>query len=652
NWTAVGLPGHEQLPIVDPRGLVTPFWDGWSLDAWVVTDDKRELIPALSTSVKQYLDMNSGIAVITESVNGPLSLQSRVEVILQEGATVCRQAIIAAADCGAWLVITLRPYNPEGVSFIHDAKLIENNRAWSIDNGKHSVEFSAPVDRYQFSNYRYGDVRVQLPKASERDSIKCDVGMVTAAAMFKLEAGIPRRITVHTPLIDSEVHSAKLDKRPFPSWPEALTGHTILNLPDAHFQFLYEAALRTLILHSPSEVYAGPYTYKRFWFRDAAFILHAMLCVGLHDRAEHALQRFSERQTHTGYFLSQDGEWDSNGEALWIMQRFRELTGRALTQEQVKSAHSGAHWIIRKRLSDTLDKPHAGLLPAGFSAEHLGPNDYYYWDDFWAIAGLNAAAELAEQSGAQESAAQFRQEAVQLMAAIERSLKLTAKRRDRAGIPASPYRRMDGGAIGSIVASYPLNILPADDPRLLETVNFLLSKCFVDGGFFQDMIHSGINMYLTLHVAQVLLRAGDPRCLDLMRAVAELASPTGQWPEAIHPRTHGGCMGDGQHAWAAAEWIMMLRNCFVREEQDRLILASGIFSTWLSGTSALSFGPAPTRFGAISITITPGHEHIDIRWEGQWRTETPMIEIRCPGFAHTVVAASQTCATLTRSLVP
>ena len=35
-------------------------------------------------------------------------------------------------------------------------------------------------------------------------------------------------------------------------------------------------------------------------------------------------------------------------------------------------------------------------------------------------------------------------------------------------------------------------------------------------------------------------------------------------------------MGDGQHVWAAAEWVLMIRNCFAREEDDHLILCSGI----------------------------------------------------------------------------
>jgi hypothetical protein len=215
-------------------------------------------------------------------------------------------------------------------------------------------------------------------------------------------------------------------------------------------------------------------------------------------------------------------------------------------------------------------------------------------------------------------------------------------------MPASPYRRLDSGAIGSLAAGYPLRVFPPDDSRLLDTVDFLLKHCFIDGGFFQDMIHSGINAYLTLHVAQVLLRAGDPRYFDLMTSVAKLASPTGQWPEAIHPRTRGGCMGDGQHVWAAAEWVLMIRNCFVREEGNRLILASGIPQDWLSGGEILSFGPAPTSFGSISLSIKPEKDKILAVWHGAWHEKPPCIELRVPGFVPVITEADQDSITLKR----
>ncbi|MEW6354532.1 MAG: hypothetical protein AB1469_09655 [Pseudomonadota bacterium] len=644
NWTALGLPDCEHLPIVDPRGLLTPFWDGWSLDAWIITDDKRELIPSQAHDVRQYLDMDHALSVVTETAAQGLSLYCRADMIVHNEMITCRQRVDASADRDAWLALTLRPYNCEGVSFINEANLEDDGRAWRI-NGKQRVEFSERVERYQFSNYRYGDVHVQLPKPSERTATHCDVGMASAAALFKLQPNVTRSITLHIPL-----GTPTPPRRVHPSWPDALAEHARLSVPDAHVQFLYDAALRTLILHTPDDVYAGPYTYKRFWFRDAVYILHAMLCAGLTARATRTLRRFPDRQTHVGYFLSQEGEWDSNGQVLWLMQRHAELTGHPPAPWQAKSIRNGALWITRKRLKDTLGVPHAGLLPAGFSAEHLGPNDYYYWDDFWSIAGLRAAADLLDTLRDADSATQFRTEAERLTAAVEHSLQATATRRDRPGLPASPYRRMDGGAIGSIVLGYPLQLAAPRDPRLLDTVEFLLDKCFVDGGFFQDMIHSGINIYLTLHVAQVLLRAGDARAMELMRNVARFASPTGQWPEAIHPRTRGGCMGDGQHAWAAAEWVMMVRNCFVREEPGRLILASGIPGEWLAAPNRLSFGPAPTPYGDISVNLESNAERIMISWQGAWRTSAPVIEIHLPGAAPVVAASGQTSATLHRGI--
>src|SRR2546430_4988755 len=53
----------------------------------------------------------------------------------------------------------------------------------------------------------------------------------------------------------------------YSTWDEALNPLCKLNIPDEQIQFLYDAAVRTLILHSPDEVYPGPYTYKHFWFR-------------------------------------------------------------------------------------------------------------------------------------------------------------------------------------------------------------------------------------------------------------------------------------------------------------------------------------------------------------------------------------------------
>jgi hypothetical protein len=190
---------------------------------------------------------------------------------------------------------------------------------------------------------------------------------------------------------------------------------------------------------------------------------------------------------------------------------------------------------------------------------------------------------------------------------------------------------MDAWAVGSIIPGYPLQLWPPREPRLLNTLEFLMRRCFIEDAFFQDMIHSGFNIYLTLQCAQCLLRADDPRYLPMVEKVARLASPTGHWPEAVHPQTLGGCMGDGQHTWAAAEWVMMIHNMFAAEEGDSLILLRGIPAKWLEASAPIALGPVHTRFGVLDILVEPRKDCVEVNWTAWWRRPPAELAIRMPG---------------------
>jgi len=463
---------------------------------------------------------------------------------------------------------------------------------------------------------------------------ECETGMATGAALFRLRGGSPRRLTVSVPLgreLKKMKGAGSLTETE--EWPEALEGAARLQIPDARLVFLFDAAVRTLVLLCLPDIFPGPYTYRRFWFRDACLMLHALLCLGLERRSRRCIALFQERQQLGGYFYSQSGEWDSNGQVLWLYARYRRLTGERLEKKQLAALRKGADWILGKRVKAPGKPLIDGLLPPGFSAEHFGPNDYYYWDDFWAVAGLQSAASLLAEAGDGRSASRFGSAAADMQAAVFRSIAATEPARRRHAIPASPHRRLDAGAIGSLVADYPLQITPPGDAAIMNTLGFLLDTCLQKGGFFQDIIHSGINAYLTLAMAQTLLRAGDARCWQLIDSVADLASPTGQWPEAIHPRTGGGCMGDGQHGWAAAEWVMMMRNLFVREEGASLVIGSGVRREWLrEGGKPVSFGPTPTPWGRISVILEGQESALKVSWSADWRQSPPEIDICVSGF--------------------
>lgn len=652
NWTAIGFPGFREIPIIDPRGLVTPFFDGWSIDVWMCDGDGHCLVPSRLKEVDQFLDMERTLAVSTRSREYGMILDVRAEVVVKEGSPVCRIACRAVTEKGGFCAVSLRPYNPEGVSFINDIAVFPDRKGWRV-NRSCDIFFSEPCERAVFSDYSAGDVFRRIFNRDERVEVRCEVGMATAAAVFPLQANDPRNISVDIPLEKEREAGHERKKTPFMlDWQDSLAGTCTVKLPDERFRFLYDSSLRTLVLHAQEDIYAGPFTYKRFWFRDAAFILHALLSAGWSEYILYAIDKFPEDQTASGYFLSQEGEWDSNGQVLWIMRRFCEITGRLPPERWHSTIAAAAGWIIGKRARARPGSPHEGLIAPGFSAEHLGPSDYYYWDDFWSVAGLRAAEYFARSAGNGHDQVVYRGEADALLASVERSLEQASGRLGRPAMPASPYRRLDSGSIGSLAVDYPLRLWEARDPRVIDTLEYILGSCMLDGGFFHDMSHSGINPYLSAHVSQSLLRCGDPRYFEIMSAIAAMATSTGQWPEAIHPRTHGGCMGDGEQVWAAAEWVMLVRNCFIREEErySRVILCSGLPPAWTSRPAQFSFGPAPTTFGVMSVSAeSSGTGRMTVSWSGDWHAQPPEILISVPGFTQVTALPGQTRVELSAS---
>lgn len=110
-------------------------------------------------------------------------------------------------------------------------------------------------------------------------------------------------------------------------------------------------------------------------------------------------------------------------------------------------------------------------------------------------------------------------------------------------------------------------------------------------------------------------------------------------------------MGDGQHIWASAEWLLLIRNGFILEEEDRLILCSGLLPRWLAAGSPLSIQRAPTAFGTVSVTVKPGRNGTTVSWNGVWHRRQPAIEVRLPGHAPQVAGPEQTSIEFTAAAV-
>jgi hypothetical protein len=91
-------------------------------------------------------------------------------------------------------------------------------------------------------------------------------------------------------------------------------------------------------------------------------------------------------------------------------------------------------------------------------------------------------------------------------------------------------------------------------------------------------------------------------------------------------------MGDGQHGWAAAEWILMIRNLFVREEGNALVLGSGLFPRWLDHQGELAFGPTATPWGTIHVRFTVGSDGLLLTADTDWHGDAPELRAEVPGY--------------------
>jgi hypothetical protein len=644
NWTAIGNPDSPVEPTVDPAGLLTPLRGGWSIDVWMRVDGSV-VFPSRERSLQQGLlhDLpivetrvdRSGVRLTTTAWTEGQGLFLRAKV--QNRSRGQRHFQVAFA---------IRPFNAEGIGLLHHLEFNAEAEAFILE-GKKRVSFSRKPGVVRCRTHQEGDSAADFAADNPNEGgscADCPTGLANGYAAFScdLEPAGSEEIEASCDMKEEGRTSAGPHSplRAEETWEKLLAGGAKLMTPEPELNALERASHATLLqLSDGRSITPGPATYHQFWFRDAAYMLLALNRFGQFHITRPVIESFPSRQERSGYFRSQQGEWDSNGEALWTVWQYSLLSGdRALPESLFESLTDGVRWIDETRQAQKEGEP--GLLPSGLSAEHLGLSDHYFWDNFWSLAGVEAFARLCQGIGREDEARRaeklsrrYRQDIEKAISSVQATFKIRE-------IPATPTRGIDHGMIGSCSASYPLQIFSGDDPRIKATLRTLQERYFQDGLFFHQFIHSGMNPYLTLHVAHAWLLAGNRRkFLEILKNVIAHASPTKNFPEAIHPLTGGGSMGDGHHGWAAAEILLALRDMCVFESWNEgtrrpdLTFLAGIPRAWCEDRGELSLRKLPVPGGRLDLDLSSRGRHLllQIAFErtgyppqGRWVVRLPL----------------------------
>ena len=634
NWTLLGSPAGFHEAIVDPRGLVTPLPREWSIDVWLVTE-RGILLPPLQKPVLQEYDTQAPRIITRFEYDGHvLTLEAFVDptnhgidVLFHRIHVVNRQAAFSAG----LICIAVRPFNPEGVVPIQHIEY-RSPRYLYVDRSLGIVLAEDP-QWVTCSNADGGDVLHSIQKMyasgdwndfqnhERKHSITCRKGLANAAAVFpfslspgeyralhySVALGAKRMLSRLQPKSTWQVSFDKRLEYQKARWVKERTNGAQVMIADERVQKIFDANVLTLLqLHDGTFISPGPYLYHHFWFRDAAPMIHALDRLGFHRRARQVIDSFPERQTSDGFFKGPEGEWDSNGEVLWLFEQHMNLThSTQWLKILLPNILQAGNWIIKKRnqRNDTITT-HRGLMPPSLSAEHLGTVDQYYWDSFWSLAGIHSVCAILQRLHQHELLEKFEKEVEKFKHDIQSSLQRTSERLGRSLIPSSPSRSFDESAIGSICGIYPLSLDYIDPPAFQNTLDELANRFVDDRGFYHPYIHSGYNPYLTLHIAHAYLCMGkSKKAWEIADTIFRQCTSPYSLPEAIHPKTGGGAMGDGHHGWAAAEIVLFLLDCLVSESNDTLSLFKDAAPEMISWGVNVFVKGISTSYGSVSCSI-------------------------------------------------
>jgi hypothetical protein len=647
NWTAIGNMNCDVEPIVDPRGSVMPFRNGWSIEIWI--KDKDFLIfPAYEAIVEQVLEDD---LPIVKTLLKKLGFILNMTAYTSNANLICSYEVVNTNDIPINLdnIIAIRPFNPEGISIVNKISFLKDDNCFCI-NDSDKVYLSEQPDKIILSDLKTGDSANHLLDEYfnvYNNEVACEFGLSSAAAIFHSDI-LPaqkKKLSAYVNLERRQFNllEVKSKAKITEDWNRILSEGMSIEIPDMKLTSLIKASTCTSLQFCDSDsITPGPFIYHQFWFRDAAFQLNTLNKFGFNEVVESVLKSFPKYQKRDGCFQSQKGEWDSNGQVIWMTMQHALLSNNINTlRNYFDILYKAIKWIDKKRISDkNFNKEYFfGLLPRGLSAEHLGLADYYYWDNFWSLAGIKSfilICEIIKENTAKEFAVNLYKDyekTLHRLLTIKNNLEISNV------IPSAPNKSLDSGMIGTIAAIYPLQILEYDKGKFNASLEFIYNNYFNNNLFFQNIIHSGGNAYITSQIAHSFLYLGNRKMFNkILENVIEYASPTLNYPEAFHPLTGGGVIGDGHHGWAASEILSAIRDAFVFEknyysiESIELILLSGIPAEWFLSGKELSIKNAEVLSGNISIgtAYDKNQIKIDIKYISNKIYKTEMFKLIFP----------------------
>jgi len=415
-------------------------------------------------------------------------------------------------------------------------------------------------------------------------------------------------------------------------WQDALAGAAHIQVPcKKASEALLAAHVCQLIASDHGEVHGGEGFYDEFYIRDGAYQVMELEEAGLWDAARKAVELYLKRQRPDGRFESQKGQFDANGQAVWVLWQFYKITDDRQWLDRVyPQMRRAVDWTMTARREAPGGSPFAGVLPKALAdGEFLWEgNNHIVGYDFWNLRGMLCTADAARVLGKTAEAEELMKEAKLYRAAID----AVWKRTGLAHFP--PSWEKDGTHWGNTETLWPTELFDRDDPRVDALIKHVRED--FGGGYIEgtiqwsgrpEVIHPYMGAYTTM---ADLVRGNHEQVVEDLYWYLLHSTAAHAFPEGIFYKRRYAWSETIPHVTGACNYALMLRHMLVHEQGDELHLLKAVPDWWLDEGGEIRVQDAPTHFGVMNMTVRGTANGVEVELEPPKRQPPTRIVLHLP----------------------
>jgi hypothetical protein len=400
------------------------------------------------------------------------------------------------------------------------------------------------------------------------------------------------------------------------AWSALLGRGTRFELGDPEVEAALRAALVVLLTcrerRGANTVPIGsPFQYRDVWLRDGARAVAALAVAGYTSESRELARGLTLLQWPNGAYLSQAGQLDGTGQALWAMgQAFLRPASAPLEAPLGAAIERAWRWCADQRVMSRREgSGPPGLLPFGDPHDNENVRAELTGNDAWSIAGYRWAARWLRSAGQTALADSMDRS----RASYETDFGAALAKCGSRDIPPAWTALGQRSALdwGNLAVAWPCGVLPARDPRCFALARRVWSRAG-GAGLVSYRTADSLSYYLGADLATWALLAGQRAAADsVLDAMLRFRTASGGAGELFNRGTRD--FGDNlpPHATGAAALVTLIRNAVVFDDGDTLELTLGARARWWRGARVSG---APTRWGALEIEFRHEGQAAEWRW--------------------------------------